>query len=560
MTDFSLITAAIAIAAVLGIVVRLLKQPALVGYLVAGILLANLLPQFSSHLELFGTFSQLGIALLLFLVGLEMNLKQLPSIGKVAAFVASGEMLFVFLLSAVVSLILGFSFPAAVYLGLGLAFSSTIVVVKLLSEKQDLVTLHGRIVIGILLVQDLVAILALVFLAGYSNPTGLSPASFLLVLVKAALLFLLVYFLGKTLLPWLFDRIAAYPELLFVTSLAWALGLSALVSLPQIGLSIEIGGFLAGLVLAQSTQSLEIAARIRPLRDFFLTLFFLSLGAHLQFASLNLLLFPALAFSLIVLFAKPAILASLMGLSSFRRRTSFLVGISLSQISEFSFILVGLGVSLGHLDSSALSLITFVGAVTMIISTYSTLHASNWYIKLRHFLKIIERQHTKESIWHPPTIPTRHLLLLGCDRTGRNLLPVLSRRPEPLLIVDSNPQVVGRLMADGFTAMYGDISDPELLEEIHLTQAALVISTVADLTDNLLILEKIKSHSPRPLTIMVADNPRTALRLYEASADYVIVPRLLGGEHLSRLLSSSTDRSGFEKLRQKQLKHLNHKL
>jgi len=554
MNDFVLISGGLVTAAAFGFVARLLKLPALIGFLAAGILLGNITAHFSQNLSLFSTLSQLGITLLLFLVGLEMDLKQLAHFSKTIILVSLFQITFSFLLVAGISLTLGFSSLESLFIGLALSFSSTIIAVKILSERQDLSSLHGKITIGILLVQDLVAITALILL---NRPDqSFSFASILIVFIKAILLFGFTWLVSKKPLPFIFDRLANHPELLYVASLAWAFGLSALVSLPFIGFSIEIGGFLAGLSLASTSEHLQIASRIRPVRDLFLTLFFLSLGMHMQFNQFSTLLLPAIILSVIVLVGKTFLIASSMGFLGFRRRTAFLTGINLSQISEFSFIVIGIAASFRYADQSLVALIVLVGAITMIISAYLATNSNHIYIKIRFYLKFLEKDKTHESVWRPETFPENHTLLFGCDRVGRSLLPVLKDKTRPLLVVDANPKIVSQLIADGIPAAYGDTSDLELLEEINLEKSHMIISTVPDPQDNLLVLEKIKNLSPKPITIVVAEQPRQALRLYEAGADYVLIPRLLTGAYLARLLTSHEGRTYFAALREKQLNQL----
>lgn len=557
MSPFFLVSISVLTASVFGFIASLFRQPLIIGYIFAGLAL-SLLGLFSDgNKDALENMAHLGITFLLFLVGLEMSMRDFGSIGKVALLAGIGQIIFTSVIGFFLALLFGFSPVAALYIAIALTFSSTIIVVKLLSEKKDLSSLYGRITVGFLLVQDFVAILILVFLSGF-QAEGLSIFTSLGVLAKGLILVLFVYFLSKTVLPKIFDKAAMVSsELLFLASIAWALVLSSIVSLPQIGFSLEIGGFLAGLALANSSEHLQIASRVKPLRDFFIPIFFLLLGAKMLAGLTPALFLHALVFSLFVLVANPLILLIIMGMLGYKSRTSFLASITVAQISEFSFIIVALGEKLGHIQSAVVGVIALVGVVTMTLSTYLILNGHTLYHRLKNTLRFFERKKTKESAFIPQEKLKGHIVLLGVGRTGRALLPVLRIQKYPLLLIDFNPQVIKKLVAQGFTVMYGDATDLEALDLLNMEEAKYVISTINSLQDNRVLLEKIKRLSIKPLVIMTVSVPSEALELYEAGADYIVVPRIVSGEYLADLFASGeVDKAHLARLRDRHFERL----
>lgn len=558
MPPFLLISVSILTASVFGFLASLFRQPLIIGYIFAGILLSVLGVFSGGNGQLLGNMAHLGMTFLLFLVGLEMNVKELPGIGRVALLVGAGQMAFTLIIGFLLALFLGFGPTAALYIAISLVFSSTIMAGKLLSEKKDLNSLYGKITVGILLVQDVVAILVLIFLSGFQKE-AFTPLIFLAVFTKGILLVGGVYILSRSLVAEMFDRIAMISsELLFLASISWALALSSLVSLPAIGFSIEIGGFLAGLALAGTSERLQIASRVKPLRDFFILAFFLLLGAQTIGGLTPSLVFKGLLLSLFVLLLKPFIVLVIMGLLGYKSRTSFLSAVTVAQISEFSFIIVALGYNLGHITESVVGLVAVVGVVTMTASAYLILGGHKLYHNLRYFLRRFERKRTKETAFLPQESPSEHTVLIGAGRTGSALLPVLKEQNHKLLVVDFNPDVVERLSGKGFSVMYGDSTDFEALELLNLGEARYIVSTTNSLEDNLMLLEKIrKIRGGRPLVVMTVSTPDDALALYEAGADYVVVPRIISGEHLADLFSKEgLGKDYFEKLRNRHFERL----
>lgn len=534
--DFYQISILLVVAAVFGIVARIFKQPVLIGYLFAGLGLSALgvLGEDGALTSL----AQIGVTLLLFLVGLEMNLKELPTIGKTAVITGLGQILFTITGFFLITQLLGFSVLSSIYIAVAFSFSSTIIIIKLLSEKNDLDSLYGKIAVGFLLVQDFVAIIILMFLSGYGEG-GLAVFEYLFIGVKAIALFIFVWLISKHVLPVLFYKyVSRSSELLFITSIAWALGFASFVAGP-LSFTVEIGGFLAGIALSNLPEHLQIASRTRPLRDFFLTIFFLLLGTKLVVGGVSTIILPAIIFSALVLVGNPLIVIVIMSLLGYRSRTSFLSSVAVAQISEFSFILMGVGAALGHVSASEEALVIVVGAFTMTLSAYLILNAEKLYSYLRRFLVKLEKRSNKEVIFKSGlTQMSDHVIVIGWGRTGKTIVKFLRSGKIPLLVVDHNPSVFTRLYSDKVPVLFGDIDDPEVQESIDLERAKMVISTISDMNGNLSLLAKIKKTRNRPLSIFRAEDKDEAFRLYEHGATYVVVPEVAAGESVRHILDT----------------------
>lgn len=551
---FSQIAVLLAAAAIAGIAAKLIRQPLIIGYLFAGYVLAvfGLIP----HGESLESLSQIGVALLLFLVGLEMKLSELPSIGKVALITGMGQIIFTSVVGFLLASVLGFGTLPSIYIAVALTFSSTIIIVKLLSQKNDLGSLYGRISVGFLLVQDLVAVLILMFLAGL-NTGEFGPTTYLFVATKGIFLLLAVWFLSKKILPLIFAKIIDQStELLFIVGIAWALGIAAFVGGP-LGFSLEIGGFLAGLALSNLPDHLQISSRTRSLRDFFLTLFFLLLGTNLVVGDVGSLLVPAVVFALFVLIGNPLIVLTIMGIMGYRKRTGFMASVTVAQISEFSLILMAMGVAIGHVAEKEVVIVVMVGVITMTLSTYLILGADKLYPKLENILSIFERKKIKEPVFAIEKVLKDHVVLVGSHRTGAALMPLFVKQKVDFVVVDFNPELAEKLSSRKIPVLFGDITDTDILEAANLAEAKLVISTTSDLHDNLLILSYLKSKNSKAQTILKAATRHEAIKLYKAGADYVIVPEVVAGEHIRHLVKSyGISSNKIEKLGKNHLKRI----
>ena len=533
------------VAAVLGILARVLRQPIILAYLAAGILIAYFDFFNLADKETFRIFSDLGIMFLLFLVGLELNYSSLLISGKAAVLVGLGQTVFTFFIGLLIAVQLGFGYLPAAYIAIALTFSSTIIVVKLLSDKKDLSSLYGRISIGSLLIQDFVAILLLIILSGIETGGGVVASTIIFAVLKGALIFAVVFWLSRRFFPWLFNKIARSEELLFIVSLAWVFLFAAAIS--KVGLSIEIAGFLAGLALANSSENFQIASRVRPLRDFFILIFFVILGSSIVFTSFEGLALPIIVLSLFVLVGNPLIVLIIMGLMGYRKRTSFLSGVTVAQISEFSLIIVALGLKIGHIEENVVALVTAVGVITITLSTYLILHAEKIFKVISKPLSVFERRNAKEEGIEKKF--EKMIVLAGAGRTGRSIAQNLPK--DKLLIVDFDPEAMASLKRHGFNVLLGDITDPEIIEKANLKQATLLISTSPDFENSIILLEEMKKMPRRPKTIVRARTEKEAEVLYDAGSDYVLLPHFTAGQYLGKTIAIDPEMKMLDQLRER---------
>jgi Kef-type K+ transport system membrane component KefB len=532
------ITVVICLAAVLSIVFRAIKQPAVLAYILTGMLIGPFGHFKLVHAEVLETLAQLGVTLLLFMLGLELKFKELKSIGRVAMLIGVLQIALSFGLAFFISFALHYSTIVSFYVGIALSFSSTIIIVKLLSDKKDLRSLYGKISVGILLIQDVVAIFVLMFLSGFQldGTSSLSQQQVIFTLAKGILLFGLVILLSYSIVPKIMHHISASQETLLLVSLAWVFLMASFVSSESIGFPIEIGGFLAGLALANSSENIQIVARVRALRDFFIVIFFVMLGMHMSIKTLSEIFWPAVALSLFVILYKPLLTQAIMGFLGYKKRTAFLTALNSSQISEFSLIIIFLGNRLGHVPESVVSIVTLVGIITFTVSSYLILYGNSVFKYLHLALDYFERNQTREDGMMSDELDslTNHVALIGAHRMGETILQTLTEEGEQVVVIDFDPDVVQSLRKKQVLSVYGDISDSEILERVRLEKAKLVVSTVPDVNDNLSLIRHLKG--TRTKVIVMALDIADAKKLYKAGADYVVMPHLVGGRHLAKLI------------------------
>ncbi|MDP3940927.1 MAG: cation:proton antiporter [bacterium] len=553
------ITIIICLAAVLTLFFRILKQPPVLAYILTGILLgpaggltAGLFH--IEHREQLAILGQLGITLLLFMLGLELKLKELRSIGKTAAIAGTLQIAITVLLGMGLGMLLGFSQTGSLYFGIATAFSSTIIIVKLLSDKKDLKSLHGKLAIGILLVQDFFAVMTIMFLSGLSGSTNVVFELGLLFL-KVIVIFGWIILLSKYVFPIVVHRIARSSEALFLFSLAWVFALTAFMASPFIGFSIEIGGFLAGLSLANAAENFQIIARMKALRDFFITIFFVILGLEMSFQSIERVIVPAILFSIFVLVIKPFIVMGVTGLLGFRKRTSFITGVSLGQLSEFSLIILFLGGQLQVISQDIVTLGILVALTSFVLSTYAVVHTNRLYGFVSTYVPLFERKHAHGTILETDEFASlkNHVVIIGASQMGRSIIHAMQRSGEQIVVVDFDPDIAKKAKDLAIPVVFGDIADPEIQEKAGVDQAKLIISTVSDLEDNLLLIGSVKHKNSDAQIVSVALENEDAKLLYKAGADYVVLPELAGGRHLAKILLENKHLEIIEDYKQKDL-------
>ncbi len=481
LAPFAEVALLLVMAAGIGLIGTLARQPLIVSFIAVGLIAGpSALDVVRSDAQI-KLLSELGIAVLLFLVGIKLDVKLIRSLGVVSVLTGLGQVLFTAFFGYLIGLALGLGHITSLYVAVALTFSSTIIIVKLLSDKREIDALHGQIALGFLIVQDLVVVLAMIVLSAIgigAAEDGHGGGSVATVLASGlALVAAVVVFVRYVANP-LTERLARTPELLVIVAIALAAMFAAFGD--HVGLGKEVGGLMAGVALASTPYRETIAARLAPLRDFLLLFFFIALGATLDLSLLGMHVAGAILLSLFVLIGNPLIVLAIMGAMGYRKRTGFLAGLTVAQISEFSLIFVAMGVSLGHVTEDALGLVTMVGLVTIAASTYMITYSHQLYALFEPVLGIFERKSTprepSEAGAHAAT--AYKVILFGLGRFGTAIGLRLHKRGIRVLGVDFNPQAVRRWRSLGLDADFGDASDPEFVAELPFQGAEWMVSTV----------------------------------------------------------------------------------
>jgi Kef-type K+ transport system membrane component KefB len=551
-------------AAALALVARRLGQPLILGYVVAGALLGGHVGLgVVTDEEAIELIAEIGLILLLFIIGLEISIPRLMQAGR--SIVVSGLLQFpvcaalAWIVFGGVAAGTGGAFDR-LYLAVAVSLSSTLIVVKLLSDKFEMGTFGGRVTLGILVFQDLWAI---AFLALQPNLQDLRPVLLLRSAAAGIGLVLVAVVVARYVLPRLFRAIAMSPELLLITAMAWCFLMSGTAG--RSGLSREMGALVAGMVIAAFPYGTEVVARLSGVRDFFVTLFFVALGLKIPEPSGRLLLLAA-AMAAFVVVSRFLAIFPIFALLRLDSRTAGVVAINIAQISEFSLVIVTLGIGYGHVSADVSSLVLYALLLTAVLSTYGILFNHTLATAVARGLAAVGlvadraagapsgaapgREHEPEE---------RDLFLLGVSREGLAFLEHLERQhpamKERIVAIDFNPETLERLRADGVEAHYGDISNAETLRHAGLANAAVVVSGISDWflkgTDNARLLRQARSLAPGARVVVTADTLDRARRLYAEGADYVLIPPALAAGHLYELLRDASPEAFAEaRLRQ----------
>lgn len=526
-------------------IARLLKQPLIPAYIIMGIVLGPVLNMITDK-AMIASLSEIGIAFLLFTVGLELNIKKLKEVGSVATVGALIHMGILFGISHFAFNILGYDNLTCIYIGLILMFSSTLVVVKLLSDKRELDTLHGRIIIGILLMQDIVAVVAMSLLNSIGK-SGLSSVAWMF--IQGIFIFFVGLALAKIVFSTVFRFAARHDELLFILSIMIMFFFALLYS--YIGFSIVIGAFIAGLLLGSLPYNFEIVGHVRGIKDFFAVIFFVSIGLSLIPVNIGRIIIPLLVMLALTIIALPIITMFVLAIFGYKKRTAFLISISLAQISEFSLIIASMGLSKGHISSDIFSLTVIFAIVTLSMTAYLIKFDDKLYQLIGRRITWFEglSKHNKEMSYIEEGTKYQ-VVLIGCDRTGYSILRKLKKMKKKAVVIDLNPDIIKKLVDEKVSCMYGDAGDTEILNRLNLEDIELIISTIPEHQDSMLLIKKVRELNPQAVIIVTSYNADDALELYSQGADYVIVPHFLGGEHLSLLLEDmTTDLKKFLKIK-----------
>ncbi|MBN2127469.1 MAG: cation:proton antiporter [Candidatus Diapherotrites archaeon] len=527
--EFALVISA---AALLGFLFQKLKQPVLLAFIVTGILLGSSFLNVIVYTDLLQIFSDFGIAFLLFLVGINLDLRIIKEIGKTSAITGLGQILFTSIIGFFIAQLLGFDFIESLYIAIALTFSSTIIIVKLLSDKKELNSLYGKISVGFLIVQDFAAIAILVFISVFSFSAEPINQVFWFIINMGILLGLFFVFY-KFLIKKIFDSIAHNQELLFLTSIAWCFVFASIAIF--MGFSKEIGAFLAGVSIAALPYTYEIFGKLKYLRDFFIVLFFVVLGSNLVFTAGHIVFFPALVFSLFVLIGNPLIVFILMAKIGYKGRTSFLSSLTVAQISEFSLIIIFLGQKVGQVSNEIVSIITLVAVVTISASTYLIIYNNKIYDFLANAFPLLKNKRFSENSLHNDEEKKYSLVCIGYGETAKRIFYKNKEKKENILIVDFDPRSLNEAQKNGFETIYGDANDLETIEKIIAVKPETVVSTTMESESNILLTKKL-SEKKEIIFIALAHSKKDALKMEKAGIQYVLVPSITAAKKIKTLL------------------------
>ncbi|ASQ91689.1 sodium:proton exchanger [Prosthecochloris sp. GSB1] len=554
------ITALLVLAAALGFLSLLLRQPMIVSFIAVGVLAGPSLLDIVQSQEYIDLMAELGIALLLFLVGLKLDLSLVRSLGLVSLATGLGQVLFTSVAGFFIGLSLGLDTATSLYVAVALTFSSTIIIVKLLSDKKEVDSLHGRIALGFLIVQDLVVVIAMMALSAYDvgSAAGNDQGTLLRigsVLFYGGLMLLVVSLFIRFLATPLVNRFARSPELLVTFALGWAALLASAGDIT--GFSKELGGLLAGVSLASTPFRESLVARMASLRDFLLLFFFISLGMNLDLGLLGSQIVPAMIFSLFVLIGNPLIVMIIMGILGYRKRTGFLAGLTVAQISEFSLIFMAMGRDLGHIEPEAMGLVTLVGLVTIAMSVYMITYSHTLYRFLEPLLGVFERRIPSSEPQQSEGSLKKDgydIIMFGIGRYGTAVAHYLKQDGYRVLAVDFNPDEVRLWKKSGHDIVYGDASDQEFLATLPLDEAKWVISAVSQHElglsgedPRMVLIDALKRLGYNGRIAVSTQRIQEKEKLREKGADFVFLPFYDAAERAAERINEDLGRNRSQK-------------
>lgn len=480
----------LSLTAFLGFIALKLRQPLLLAFIVTGMIAGPFGLNFitaQSHIDF---LASLGVTMLLFIVGLKLDIDAIKAFGTVVLAIGIGQMALTMLLGFFIAYALGISAVPALFTALALAFSSTIIIIKSLSDHDELDSLSGRIAVGILLVQDLVVVIAIILLSSMDIVAGATNHvifDFILLISKGAAFLAVTGMLMRTVLPAAMEQVAHSRELLVLFALSWAVLLA--MTAEMLGFGIEIGGFLAGVSLASTQYRESVASRLDTVRNLLLVFFFINLGASVQFNTLTNAFFPVIVLSIFVLLFKPAIVIGLMGAARFRQRTAFMTGATMGQVSEFSLILASLAHNLGYINNDTVGLIIFISLITIGLSTYMLNYDSLIYSWFAPALNSFERKsHYREDVAARADDKKIQVIIYGFGRHGECLANALKEKGIKTLGVDFDPRKVKPHHHHAMPIRYGDAEDVEFLKTLPLDHAKWVVSTIPHADTNQMLV------------------------------------------------------------------------
>lgn len=534
VSSFHEISLVMLIAIMGGYVGMWLRLPPVVSFIIMGIVVGPSVLGLASSTTQMDLLANLGISLLLFVVGMKLDLQLIRTTGAVAALTGLGQVVFTSAIGVIFCTILGYGAIESTYISIALTFSSTIIIVKMLSDKGEADSLHGRVALGLLIVQDIVAVLLMIGLSAFGNKGGAQPDlmyTLANLLIKAGLLLGGLAFFIRYGVPRIFAHLAQSSEMMMLFAISFAVALSSFCD--WMGFSKEMGAFLAGISLASTQYRDMISAQLKGLRDFTLVFFFIGLGAHIDVLMIKTQIWSALLLSAFVLIGNPVIMMAIMLRMGYRVRTSFLAGVTIAQISEFSLILLAIAVQLGHIHQDVVGLVTLVGLITIAASTYMIIYANDIYEILDPWLSRLEKNDLPQEDGNEQSTKKGEfdVILFGLGRYGSNIARGLRQNGISVLGVDFDPSLVRQWQRTGHAACYGDANDTHFPETLPLDSATWVISSLPPPRNPLMedsiqetLIQSLREHHFKGKIAVTAHTPSAVSALKRAGADLVLLP------------------------------------
>lgn len=527
--DISLVTI---LAVGVSYIMRLLKQPLIIGYIITW-LIVSLTGIVHPSGEM-ATLSNIGVVILLFMVGLGLNPKIIKEVGKVSTITGVWQVIFTSAIWFWICWLLWFDAITSIFISIAITFSSTIVIMKLLSDKGDVDSLYGKISIGFLIIQDIIAMIILMVVT-FSTAEWSIWNIIVQIITKGIWLVGAVVLVWVYIIPKIMKNIAKSQEFLELFALWRCLVLASVFHLA--GFSIEIWALIAWITLSMSPFRFEISSKMKSLRDFFIVIFFVLFGTHMTLDSVGSYIIPIIILSLFILIWNPIIVMFLMGKLWYTKKNWFKAWLTVAQISEFSFILIILGANTGYLHGDILSLISIVWLITIAWSTYFILYSDKIYKRLEPYLWFFEKKGIKDFADKKYT--GHEVILFGYDKISFETINTLDKLEKKYLIVDYNPDVTKYLQERDMECMYGDAWNIELLEEVIKPDTKMIISSSRELETNMLIIKETKNKNKDCIIITTGTTIEDAIKMYDAGATYVILPHFIWWLHISAIIEQS---------------------
>ena len=473
-----------------GVIAKKLKQPALLGYIASGVVFGNVLASTIDRTFL-QQIADVGVTLLLFTIGVEFSFRRLRKVLNVVLWPAAAQILVTVLVALLLFLWLGFGFLPALYIAVAAGLSSTAIVVKVLSERGELETVPGELSIGWLVVQDLSVVPLMILLPTLVHIQSAGVITFWAVvsgvfgsLIKSGIALIVIIYLGRRGIPKFLNIASAINNReIFLLCTIGIVFLSALVTYAM-GLSAALGAFIAGLLISETSQNHAIFAEVRPLRDLFAVVFFVSLGMVLPIAAVTRVLPLLFGVAVVILLVKWFLVFGLTRYLGNHRKTAFLVALAIMQMSEFGFIIAREGVDAGVLNQERYIFLVALTFLTMFIGT--TLfsqgnHVYYWFYKtLGRFLPRLFSTKQELSPNAEELAISHHIVICGYGRVGKYIGRALELTDIPYLVVDYNQTTVAQLRAKGVTVVYGDPADKDVLDYAQVDFAKAVVIAIPD--------------------------------------------------------------------------------